>query len=118
MEINYEVMAHKDMDGNELINKINEGYRITNAKEIFIYDGKPYAMMEKYNSVIDGTPMVLCRWCSVRSTRQPILKAFYGIEQMRAMSRGFKVEDITGYDIVDAYGDKRYLGTFRRITTK
>lgn len=118
MAITYKVMDHKDQAGDQLVANINEAYRVLHAKPLFIFDGKPYGTIEEYNSVIDGTPMIICRWNTVGSARHPIIKAFYGADQDRAMSRGIKLEDITGYDVVDAYDGRRYLGTFRAITTK
>ncbi len=117
-KITLKVMDHEEMTGSELINKFNNNSKISHWKNLFLFDGKPYDWCDKYNSVIDGSEMVVFRWSTNGRPRQPILKAYYSDDQFRAMSNGIKVADITGYDIVDAYEGKRYIGTFKSITTK
>lgn len=114
----YQIMDHVDMNGEELVDKLNKTFKTLWGKPVFLFNGKPYQTGEKYNHVNDGTPMVLFRWSSLRSAREPILKAFYGIDKFRATSEGIRLEDITGYDVVDVYEGKYYIGTYDRITTR
>ena len=116
--ITFRVMDHKDMDGVEVVNKLNKAFQILHGKPIFFFDEKPYQtgrIVE--NPFDDGTDVVYFRWHSLRSARG-ILNAYYGESQFEARSQAIKVEDITGYDIVDAYYGTWYIGTYERITTK
>lgn len=117
--ITFKVMDHKEVEGHELVNYFNKRFHCSfGDRLIYFFDGKPYQQGRIIEDPFDdGKDMVYFKWFSLRSARG-ILKAYYGTEQFEAKSKMINVEDITGYDIVDAYYGTYYIGTYERITVK
>ena len=117
MNIIFKVMDHEAMDGEQLIEKINKTFKISHWKRLFIFNGRPYQTIERYN--YGEMQMAKCEWSTLsESSIHKIVTAINGKKIRRAVSEGFRVEDVTGYDIVDVYDGKYYIGTFQSITMK
>ena len=117
-DLNYEVMDRKEMSGSELISKINDGYSVTNGKTVFLFNGRPYQTADRYIRVDNGKQMVQFRYGRMKDERfHGILRPFYEYG-MVARSEAIEVEDIIGYEVVDVWDGKYFVGTYRNVLVR
>lgn len=104
----------KQMNAEDLLKKINETYNAMGLRTCFFFNGKPFSVAREV--ITDEDESVILFKAVTNSLQANFVSRFWDGEAKKAEK--VMKSKVVGYEIVDVYESKKYVGSYKNIVIK